>query len=86
MVRCVSLLFTGEGQKGIVIGSVVETVVNSSKVGISKEDAFRCVRMLAEISPQWLKIIRLSDGRDICKMERGCDMARVLREMAGYAE
>jgi hypothetical protein len=42
--------------------------------------------MMAEISPQWLKIITLADGRDILKMERGCDMRVVLREMAEHAQ
>lgn len=49
------------------------------------DDAYRCVRMMAEISPQWLKIIKLSDGRDIVKMERGCDMKVVLGQMEKHA-
>lgn len=36
---------------------------------------------MAEISPQWLKIIRLSDGRDIVKMEREADIKQVLQQM-----
>ncbi|KAJ3388540.1 replication licensing factor Cdt1 [Lobulomyces angularis] len=81
MARCIYFYFLSSGKTGIVIGEVIQAMMNSHKIGITRDDALKTIKMIAETCPKWLSIIRLADGRDVVKLDRKLEMKVVMESI-----
>ncbi|KAK3086546.1 hypothetical protein FSP39_020036 [Pinctada imbricata] len=85
MMRMLRSHFVTEKKPALPLDSVIQKLTDSYRTSIRADDVEAHVKMMVEISPEWLKIVKIKAGSFV-KMDRNIDLQQLADKVTNMAK